>query len=90
MLFVNGQKTEYLREMINYRDRISSDPAIMLGKPVIKGTRITVEVVLQRIAGGYTFDEILEMYPYITKDDILSAVSYAAAVIASEEILQSV
>lgn len=74
---------------MDYRERITSDPKIVLGKPVIKGTRITVGLLLQKIAGGYDFDEILGMYPHITKEDILAAVSYAATVIASEEVLQS-
>ena len=42
----------------------------MLGKPIIKGTRIRVEIILRKITGGYSFDEIIEMYPYITKEDI--------------------
>lgn len=74
---------------MNYYDRIASNPNIMLGKPVIKNTRITVELILRKIGGGYSFDEILEMYPHISKEDILAAVSYAASVIGSEETLQS-
>lgn len=73
---------------MHYHDRISSDPKVMLGKAVIKGTRITVELLLRKIAGGYSFEEILEMYPHITKEDILAAVSYAASVIGSEDTLQ--
>lgn len=61
----------------------------MLGKPVIKNTRITVELILRKIGGGFSFDEIIEMYPHITREDILACVSYAASVIESEEILQS-
>lgn len=74
---------------MHYHDRISSDPKVMLGKAVIKGTRITVELLLRKIAGGYSFEEILEMYPHITKEDILAAVSYAASVIGSEDTLQN-
>jgi len=74
---------------MNYQDRISANPKVMLGKPVIKGTRITVELVLRKIAGGYSFDEIIEMYPHITKEDILASVSYAVSVIESEDTLQS-
>ena len=61
----------------------------MLGKPVIKGTRITVELILRKIAGGYTFDEILEMYTHITKEDIMASVGYAVSVMESEDTLQS-
>lgn len=61
----------------------------MLGKPVIKGTRITVELILRKIAGGYSFDEIMEMYPHISREDILSCVGYAASVLESEDTIQS-
>ena len=74
---------------MNYQDRVAANPKVMLGKPVIKGTRITVELVLRKIAGGYSFDEIIEMYSHITKEDILASVSYAVSVIESEDTLQS-
>jgi uncharacterized protein (DUF433 family) len=70
---------------MDYQDRITSDPKVMLGKPVIKGTRITVELILHKIAGGFAFEEILQMYPHLTREDILAAVGYAADVIASEK-----
>jgi uncharacterized protein (DUF433 family) len=71
-----------------YQDRITANPKVMLGKPVVKGTRITVELILRKIAGGFSFDEIIEMYPHITKDDILACVAFAASVIESEETLK--
>ncbi len=74
---------------MNYQDRITANPKVMLGKPVIKGTRITVELILRKIAGGYSFDEIIEMYPHVTKEDIMASVSYAVSVIESEDTLQS-
>lgn len=74
---------------MNYQDKITATPKVMLGKPVIKGTRITVELILRKIAGGYSFNEIIEMYPHITKEDILACVSYAVSVIESEDTLQS-
>lgn len=77
------------KKSMNYKERISANPKVMLGKPVIKGTRITVELILRKIAGGYSFDEIIEMYPHIAKEDILACVGYAASVIESEDTLQS-
>ena len=74
---------------MNYQKRIESKPTVMLGKPVIKGTRITVENILRKIGGGYSFEEILDMYPHIQQEDILAAVSYAAAILESEELLES-
>jgi uncharacterized protein (DUF433 family) len=63
--------------MENLLARIDSNPAVMLGKPVVKGTRITVELILRKISGGYSFEEILEMYPHLTREDILAAVCFA-------------
>jgi len=74
---------------MDYKERISANPKVMLGKPVIKGTRISVELILRKIAGGYSFDEIIEMYPHIGKEDILSCVGYAVSVLESEDTLQS-
>lgn len=65
-------------------DRIVVDPQILVGKPVIKGTRISVEQILRSIAGGMSHAEILDAYPRLTEDDILAAVEYAADTIANE------
>lgn len=75
--------------MENLLSRIDSNPSVMLGKPVVKGTRITVELILRKISGGYSFEEILEMYPHLTREDILAAVEYAASAIANERVLQA-
>ena len=56
--------------MIDYRDYLSSHPDIMRGKPVLKGTRITVELLLRKLAGGYSVAEVLEMYPHLTEEQI--------------------
>jgi uncharacterized protein (DUF433 family) len=58
--------------------RISIDPAIMGGKPCIRGTRITVETLLDHLASGETIDEILEGYPPLSVDDVRAALAYAA------------
>lgn len=58
--------------------RISRDPAIMVGKPCIKGTRITVEHVLRALSQGVTVDGVLEEYPHLSREDVLAAVAYAA------------
>jgi uncharacterized protein (DUF433 family) len=58
--------------------RISIDPAIMVGKPCIKGTRITVELILRWLAGGRTFAELIEAYPHISEEDIAAALEFAA------------
>jgi len=57
---------------------IISDPNIMLGKPVIKGTRITVEHILRELAAGTTIEELLEAHPHITHEGIKAALEFAA------------
>ncbi|MCB0563964.1 MAG: DUF433 domain-containing protein [Phaeodactylibacter sp.] len=75
--------------MIDYRNHIYSNPKIMLGKPIVKGTRITVELLLRKVADGYTFEEILKMYPHLKLDDILASIAYAAAIMESEEVIEA-
>ena len=60
-------------------ERISIDPGIMLGKPCIKGTRITVELILEKLAGGATVEWILDGYPRLTSADIEEAIIYPGA-----------
>lgn len=72
---------------MNYSVRIVSDPNIMLGKPIIKGTRITVELILKRLAEGISIQEMLTAYPNLTKEDILAAIEYAADVISQEAVI---
>ncbi len=56
---------------------IISDPNVMVGKPVIKGTRITVDLILEKLAAGQTFEQILEDYPHITREGIKAALEFA-------------
>jgi uncharacterized protein (DUF433 family) len=57
---------------------IVSDPAIMMGKPVVTGTRITVELILDKLAAGETFDQIIEAHPQLTRASIQAALTFAA------------
>jgi len=66
-------------------DRIEINPHIMLGKPVIRGTRITVELILRKIAEGADEASLLAAYPTLTKADIAAAVTYAADFLAHEK-----
>jgi len=72
---------------MNLEERIVVDPKIMAGKPVIKGTRVTVEAILKRLAEGLSVEEVLEDYPYLTTDDIRAALLYAAKVLEEETII---
>ena len=67
-------------------DRIVRDPKIMLGKPTIRGTRITVEHILRKLGEGMTIDEIVEDHPHLTPADIYAAQAFAADYLAEEEI----
>jgi uncharacterized protein (DUF433 family) len=68
-------------------ERIEIDPDIMFGKPVIRGTRITVEHILRKLAGGMTPEEILEDHPHLKLDDILAAQEFAADYLSQMEIV---
>lgn len=59
-------------------NRIEINPKIMMGKPIIKGTRIPLYVILNLLAEGYNFEEIIKEYPDLTRQDILAAIEYAA------------
>ena len=66
-------------------DRIEVNPKVMLGKPVIRGTRIPVELILRKIGEGAKEEELLDAYPKLTPQDIRAAVGYAADTLAHEE-----
>jgi uncharacterized protein (DUF433 family) len=65
--------------------RIEINPKVMLGKPVIRGTRITVELILRKLGDGASYRDLLEAYPHLTEDDIQAAMAYAADALAHEE-----
>ena len=68
-------------------DRIASDPDVMLGKPCIRGTRISVELILEKLGGGMSEAELLEAYPHLERDDLLAALRFAADYLANEEVV---
>ncbi|MEQ9714001.1 MAG: DUF433 domain-containing protein [Candidatus Asgardarchaeum sp.] len=70
---------------MNYLDRIEINPKKAGGKPVIKGTRIPVYLILELIANGWSFGEILKNYPQLKKEDILAAIAYASKILKEEE-----
>ncbi len=66
--------------------RIVVNPKVMVGKPLIRGTRITVEQVLRLLSQGITVEQILKDYPHLTKDDVAAVLLYAAKVTGGEEV----
>ena len=75
-LFLYEQSPEIMDKFL---ERISVDPNACFGKPCIKGTRIWVALILDFLAAGNTFEEILEAYPYLSQEDILACIGYGAA-----------
>ena len=68
-------------------DRIEINPAVMLGKPVIRGTRVPVELILRKLGEGATEADLLDAYPRLEREDIRAALAYAAESLAHETIL---
>ena len=68
-------------------ERITSDPTILGGKPIIRGTRISVEMILEWIASGASRDDILRKHSHISSDDLEQALGYAAATMRNDVIL---
>lgn len=67
-----------------FRGIIQSDPSIMMGKPVIVGTRLTVELILEKLAAGETAEQILEAHPRLTREAILAALAFAAEALRAD------
>ena len=70
---------------MNVADYIHVDPAVMIGKPTVRGTRITVELVLRKMAQGATEADLIRAYPQLTHEAIRATAQYAAELIAHEE-----
>ncbi len=70
--------------MLNWRLHIDSDPNIMYGKPVVKNTRIPVDLILEKLSEGESIEELLEAYPRIGKGDIFAVLAFAAESIKNE------
>lgn len=69
---------------MDWRDRIGADPKVLVGKPVITGTRIAVELVLDLLAAGYTSEQIRQQYDHLAHEDIQACLAYAREVVSSE------
>jgi uncharacterized protein (DUF433 family) len=68
-------------------ERITSNPEVMLGRPCIKGTRIPVELLLEKLGEGVSVEELLEAYPQLEREDVLAALRFAADYMADEDII---
>ena len=75
-----------LKETVTYRDRIVVDPDIMAGKPVVRGTRIPVDLVLKRLSEDFDLDHLFAAYPRLTREDVQACLAYANLVVAGESL----
>ena len=71
---------------MNWQERIIVDPAILVGKPVIKGTRLAVEFIVDLLAQGWSEADLLRNYPGLTQEDILACLNYASHVLKAEKV----
>lgn len=73
---------------MTWQPYIERNPEVLTGKPILKGTRISVELIMRKLAGGYTFEKLLEAYPHLNKEQLAAACEYAADVISNEETVE--
>ena len=71
---------------MDWRERIAVDPAVLVGKPVIKGTRLAVEFILDLLANGWTHEQILANYPGVKPEDIRACLAYAREILQDERV----
>jgi uncharacterized protein (DUF433 family) len=77
---------EAKEQNMKWQERIVVDPEILVGKPVIKGTRLAVEFIVDLLAQGWTEEEILRNYPGLTREDIRACLQYASEVLRAEKV----
>jgi len=70
----------------DWRNRITIDPNILVGKPIIKGMRLAVEFILELLANGWTIENILKNYPQLKKEDVIAALKYATEILKEEKV----
>ena len=71
---------------MNWQERITLDPKVLTGKPIIRGTRIAVEFVIDLLGRGWTIDQVLKEYDHLTAEDIQASLAYAAETLKSERV----
>jgi len=87
-LTLRQQKKEGKMNAKQILDRITINPEVMVGKPTIRGLRITVEQILKALAGGITIKELLEDYPELETEDIQAVLLYAAELVSEEQVFE--
>ena len=72
---------------MDYKDHIESNADVMLGKPVIKGTRVTVALILKKLSEGASAEDIIQAYPNLTNESVSAALAYASDVVSNETLI---
>lgn len=72
---------------MNWRERFTVNPKVLVGKPVIKGTRLAVEFIVDLLSAGWTHKQILDNYPHIRQEDIQACLAYAAELLHTEHVV---
>lgn len=73
----------------HWKNRITIDPNILAGKPIIKGTRISVELILDLLANDWTIETILENYPHLKREDIIATLKYATEILKESRLISN-
>jgi uncharacterized protein (DUF433 family) len=71
---------------MSWQDRIAIDPNVLVGKPIIKGTRMSVEFVIELLGRGWTTEQVLQEYDHLTREDVQACLAYASEVLKSEKV----
>lgn len=71
---------------MDWQQRITLDPQILAGKPIVKGTRLSVELIVELLGRGWTTEQVLEEYDSLTREDILACLAYASEILKSERV----
>jgi uncharacterized protein (DUF433 family) len=71
---------------MNWRDRIVVDPLVFVGKPIVKGTRVPVELVLELLGRGYSQQQVLDQYDQLTVEDVRACLAYASDILKAERV----
>ncbi len=74
---------------MRWEDHITADPKILVGKPIVRGTRLAVEFILDLLAGGWSVDDVLEEYPPLKLEDIHACLAYAGELVKSERLIMT-
>src|SRR6266404_3327580 len=85
-VILSGMRFVEHPKMISWEDRITLDPKVLVGKPVVKGTRLAVEFIVERLADGWSEQQLLDNYPGLTHEDISACLHYASEILKSERV----